>query len=60
MIRRRRLQEAVETMRTEPTTDLARLATELGYADQAHLANEMRSMLGYTATGYRRGLTDDR
>lgn len=60
MIRRRRLQEAVEIMRTRPETDLAGLAARLGYADQAHLANEMRTILGVTATGYRRHLTDGR
>lgn len=60
MIRRRRIQEAAETMRTEPATDLATLAADLGYADQAHLANEMRAVVGVTATSYRRGLTDAR
>ncbi|WP_420111290.1 helix-turn-helix domain-containing protein [Pseudactinotalea sp.] len=60
MIRRRRIQEAAETLRAQPETDLATLAADLGYADQAHLANDMRTMLGVTATGYRRDLTDGR
>lgn len=60
MIRRRRIQEAAETMRAESATDLATLAADLGYADQAHLANDMRTMLGITATGYRRDLSDGR
>ncbi|MFB9238228.1 helix-turn-helix domain-containing protein [Plantactinospora siamensis] len=54
MIRRRRLQEAAERVRAEPETSLAALAADLGYADHAHLANEFRSVLGFTPSGYRR------
>lgn len=53
IIRRRRLQEAAERIRTEPGTDLATVAAELGYADQAHLANDFRAVLGITASSYR-------
>lgn len=53
MIRRRRLQEAARRVREEPGVALAEIAAELGYADQAHLANDFRSVLGFTATEYR-------
>jgi AraC-like DNA-binding protein len=53
MIRRRRLQEAAERLRTEPDTNLAAVAADLGYSDHAHLANEFRSVLGLTLSGYR-------
>ncbi|WP_295011552.1 helix-turn-helix domain-containing protein [uncultured Microbacterium sp.] len=54
MIRRRRLQEAAERIRVDPATDLATLAADLGYADQAHLANDFRAVLGFTPSAYRR------
>ncbi|WP_436535323.1 helix-turn-helix domain-containing protein [Actinoplanes sp. HUAS TT8] len=57
MIRRRRLQEAAERLRTEPGTSLADVAADLGYSDHAHLANEFRSVLGITLSGYRRDVT---
>jgi AraC-like DNA-binding protein len=57
MIRRRRLQEAAERLRTEPDTSLAALAADLGYADHAHLANEFRTVLGFTPSTYRRQAT---
>jgi len=57
MIRRRRLQEAAQLLRADPATDLAGLAVQLGYADQAHLANEFRTVLGYTPSAYRREST---
>ena len=53
MIRRRRLQEAAERIRSEPGTDLATVAAELGYADQAHLSNDFRTVLGFTPSAYR-------
>lgn len=54
MIRRRRLQEAAERLRTDPDTTLAAVAADLGYSDHAHLANEFRSVLGLTLGAYRR------
>jgi len=54
MIRRRRLQEAAERLRTDPNTNLAVVAANLGYADHSHLANEFRSVLGLTLSSYRR------
>lgn len=55
MIRRRRLQEAAERIRSEPGVDLAVIAADLGYADQAHLTNDFRAVLGHTPSRYRRG-----
>jgi AraC-like DNA-binding protein len=55
MIRRRRLQEAAQRLREDPRTSLAALAVELGYADQAHLATEFRTVLGLAPSSYRTG-----
>jgi AraC-like DNA-binding protein len=54
LLRRRRLQEAAERMRADPGTDLGALAGDLGFADQAHLTREFRSVLGATPRGYGR------
>ena len=54
MIRRYRLQEAAERLRTEPGAVIADIAAELGYADHAHLAAAFREVLGFTPSGYRR------
>ncbi|MCC3271086.1 helix-turn-helix transcriptional regulator [Arthrobacter gengyunqii] len=54
MIRRYRLQEAAERVRLSPSTPIADIAAELGYADQAHLASAFREILGFTASSYRR------
>lgn len=53
MIRRRRLQEAAQRVRDDPAASLSAIAADLGYADQAHLANDFRTVLGFTASGYR-------
>ncbi|MBO0979234.1 helix-turn-helix domain-containing protein [Microbacterium sp. SD291] len=53
MIRRRRLQEAAERLRADPTADLATLAAEIGYADHAHLTRDFRTVLGITPRSYR-------
>jgi AraC-like DNA-binding protein len=53
MIRRRRLQEAAERLRTDRAADLATVAAELGYADQAHLCGDFRAVLGFTPSSYR-------
>jgi len=57
LIRRRRLQEAAERIRDDPEADLAALATELGYTDQAHLTNEFARVLGFTPASYRRDVS---
>ncbi|WP_344078415.1 helix-turn-helix domain-containing protein [Luedemannella helvata] len=55
MIRRARLQRAAERLRADPAANLAALAADLGYTDHAHLANEFRTVLGLTPSGYRQG-----
>ena len=54
MIRRYRLQEAAERLRTEPGLGIADIAAEVGYADHAHLAAAFREVLGFTPSDYRR------
>lgn len=54
LIRRRRLQDAAERARLDPTADLAAIAAELGYADHAHLTNDFQKYLGFTPSTYRR------
>jgi AraC-like DNA-binding protein len=60
LIRRRRLQDAADRLRRDPTIDLARLATEVGYADHAHLTRDFRQVLGFTPSVYREGQTGPR
>jgi AraC-like DNA-binding protein len=49
---RYRLQQAALDIETEPATDLADLAVRHGWYDQAHFANDFRSMLGCTPGEY--------
>lgn len=56
LIRRRRLQDAAERTRLDPSADLAAIAAELGYADHAHLTNDFQKYLGFTPSTYRREL----
>ncbi len=53
MIRRRRIQEASERLRNDPDSDIATVAADFGYSDQAHLANDFRTVLGLTPGAYR-------
>src|SRR3954451_15778929 len=53
MIRRRRLQEAAERLRREPSIDIAAVASDLGYADHAHLTTDFRNVLNFTPSAYR-------
>ncbi|GAA1639336.1 helix-turn-helix domain-containing protein [Georgenia ruanii] len=51
LIQRRRLHDAAERLRVVPegrSPGLARLASELGYADQAHFARDFRTATGLT------------
>ncbi len=59
LIRRRRLQEAADRSRTDPATDLAAIAAELGYTDHAHLTNDFQTSLGFTPSTYRRPVLHD-
>jgi len=54
LIERRRLQAAAMQLYTAPDTDLAALAAELGYADQAHFTRRYRGVLGQTPDQTRR------
>lgn len=58
LIRRRRLQEAANRLRTQPELELAALAAQSGYADQAHLANDFRRALGFTPGSYQKSAGD--
>ena len=53
MIRRRRLQEAAQRMRDDPRAEIAVIASELGYADHAHLTRDFRTVLGIAPSTYR-------
>lgn len=52
VLRRYRLHAAAERIGAEGADDLARLAYELGYADQAHFANDFRQAIGMQPTAY--------
>lgn len=48
LIQRRRLHEASERLREQGSVDLARVAADLGYADQAHFGRDWRRVTGLT------------
>ncbi|MBL8942809.1 MAG: AraC family transcriptional regulator [Myxococcales bacterium] len=48
VIQRHRLHEAAGQLAQRPTTPLAALAAELGYADQAHFARDFSRVIGRT------------
>lgn len=56
MLRRRRLQDAAHLLRTDAAVTIAEAAAEFGFADQAHLANEFRRVIGQSPSEYRRAL----
>lgn len=48
LIQRRRLHDAAELLRAGASVDLARVAADLGYADQAHFTRDFRAVTGLT------------
>ncbi|PZP33573.1 MAG: DNA-binding protein [Kocuria rhizophila] len=52
LIRRRRLQEAAEHMRTDPEVSLSSVAAAHGFSDQAHFTREFQRFLGQTPREY--------
>lgn len=60
MLRRRRLQEAVERTREHPSEPLATIAAHFGFTDQAHLSREAHVLLGLSLTDYRLRTTQAR
>ncbi|TND07545.1 MAG: AraC family transcriptional regulator [Bacteroidetes bacterium] len=54
IIRRYRLHEAVERLKTGKKINLVGLAYELGYADQAHFIRDFRNIVGATPANYAR------
>ncbi|MBD2763106.1 helix-turn-helix transcriptional regulator [Kocuria sp. cx-116] len=53
LIRRRRLQEAAEHIRSEPEASLSSVAAAHGFSDQAHFARKFQRFLGQTPREYR-------
>jgi AraC-like DNA-binding protein len=57
VIQRYRLHEAAERLAAGGHVDLARLATELGYFDQAHFAKDFKAIVGNPPNRYSRTVT---
>ncbi|WP_162873016.1 helix-turn-helix domain-containing protein [Austwickia chelonae] len=53
MLRRLRLQEAVEWARKNSHKSLAPIAAHFGFTDQTHLSRETRTVVGLSLTDYR-------
>jgi transcriptional regulator GlxA family with amidase domain len=52
VLARYRLQDAAASIDAGAVTDLAGLATELGWFDQAHFSRDFRSVVGVTPSAY--------
>jgi len=53
VIRRNRLQEVAARLESGEAPNLARLAAELGYTDQAHLSHDFRNAVGRSPSAFR-------
>lgn len=58
IIRRYRLQEAVQRLREDSSLTIGQVAADLGYADHAHLTRDFRRVLDLTPSAYRHGSGD--
>lgn len=58
VIRRYRLHEAADRLAGDQSLDLAALAVELGYFDQAHFAKDFRDLVGQPPAEYLRTVRD--
>ena len=56
LIRRYRMQDALAALHTDPDTELAELATSLGWYDQAHFTRDFRAAVGAPPAAYLRDL----
>ncbi|HJV21565.1 MAG TPA: helix-turn-helix domain-containing protein, partial [Holophagaceae bacterium] len=54
VIRRYRLHEALDRLEAREPPDLAALAQDLGYFDQAHFIHDFKALLGRTPAAYAR------
>lgn len=57
VIKRYRMHEAVAQLQSGAAPELAQLALDLGYFDQAHFIREFTALIGKPPGAYRRGLT---
>lgn len=53
MIRRRRLQEAAQRLRDDPSVSISEIASELGYSGHAHFTTDFKAVVGVTPSDYR-------
>lgn len=52
LIRRYRIHDAADRLAEDPGTDLARLAAELGWSDQAHFTHDFKDLIGSPPAEY--------
>nr|WP_255672998.1 helix-turn-helix domain-containing protein [Glycomyces amatae] len=52
LIRRYRLHDAADRLAEDPGADLARLAAELGWSDQAHFTHDFKDVIGFPPAEY--------
>ncbi|WP_460499225.1 AraC family transcriptional regulator [Glycomyces tarimensis] len=52
LIRRYRMHDAADRLAQDPAVDLARLAAELGWSDQAHFTHDFKALIGSPPAEY--------